>query len=523
MTKTLIQVAQYCDPMFCDLLQATNEKDHKIRHLRIDSRKIQTNDIFIARQGQKQNGSNYIAQAIKNGAKVIICNRENQAKESVDLKNKVRIEMIHQTPILFCEWANFDMALPNFVEWFYDAPSQKLPLIGITGTNGKTTITQLIQQWAKLLGKKVGTIGTLGYSLDSEILAGTNTTPDLVEIDDWLAYCLNKQADSVAMEVSSHGLALERVQSLHFETAVFTNLTRDHLDFHQTLEAYAQAKWGLFSDKQTELKVASVNHKVIQIDDEVGQVWAEKLPDSLIVSIDPKKYEDIKKQHQYFVCATKLDFKTGVCVHFDSHLGEGILSTSLMGAFNASNLLLAFAALLTLNYPFESLVKFSAKLIPICGRMETFKLANNAIAIVDYAHTPDALEKALKAIKTHAKSRILTLFGCGGNRDKGKRKLMAQVAEQLSDIVILTDDNPREEESACILGEIKQGFEKMQPIVIADRKQAIEYGLTELQSDDVLLIAGKGHEDYQIIGTTKHPFSDQLVIVNWIKQAKFKH
>lgn len=514
MAKLLTEIATYCDSFFLKSEQNLIIADQKITHLKIDSRTIQANDLFVARSGIHLNGNHFILQAIEKGAVAIFC--EGQ-------QDQVSLKIIQNKPILYCEFINLDEFLPNFTEWFYDFPSRKMPLIGVTGTNGKTTITQLISQWSNLLKVKSGSIGTLGYSFSDVLVEGKNTTPDLIEIEDWLDYCISQQAEFVVMEISSHGLALNRVKPLHFDIAIFTNLTRDHLDFHSTLEAYEEAKWGLFSSNEAELKVKSVAQKIINIDDEVGKNWATKLPDAMLVSIDSNQLSSLKKSSPRFMCAKTVNYKNGIEIELESHLGSGILSTSLIGEFNASNLLLAFSALLLQGYCIDELLKTASMLTPICGRMQSFVLQNKALAIVDYAHTPDALEKALKTIKMHSKGKIITVFGCGGNRDKGKRILMGQVADYLSDEVIVTDDNPREEDPDQIILDIKTGFTKLTPIIIRDRTKAIEYGLSQLKAGDALLIAGKGHENYQIIGTTKHSFSDQLVILNWMEQQNDKN
>lgn len=516
----MIQIINYCIDFGIKLEHDRTIIDQTISHLRIDSRTVQQNDVFIARCGLHQNGQDFITQALEKGAIAIICKGD---------KSGVSLQLQQNKSILFIQVIDLDAFLLDFVEWFYDYPSQKMPLIGVTGTNGKTTITQLICQWSALLDQKSGSIGTLGYSFSGTLIEGENTTPDLVKIDDWLDYCASKKADLVVMEISSHGLALNRVKPLHFAIVIFSNLTRDHLDFHQTLEAYEQAKWSLFTPDQAELKVASVAQKIINIDDEVGKRWAQKLPEAMQVSIDPNQLSTLKERSVLtqsiapFIGVKQLNFNQGIEIEFESNFGSGVLSTSLIGEFNASNLLLAFVALLLCGYSLPDLLKTATKLKSICGRMESFKLSNQALAVVDYAHTSDALEKALQTLKTHCKGQIWTIFGCGGNRDRGKRTLMAQVAERLSEQVILTDDNPREEDPDQIIAEIKTGFGTLEPTVIRDRKAAIEYGLTQLKANDALLIAGKGHEDYQIIGTTKYPFSDQAVILNWMEQKHDHH
>lgn len=493
MAKTIKEIAHYLKGQINDLAF----ENQCVSHLKIDSRDIEKGDLFIAKTGSAQRGEDFIHQALERGAIAILT---EGAIESIELKSHRGVSFLH------CTQPQLNAFLPSFIDWFYESPSQKMALVGVTGTNGKTTIAQLIAQWGKLLGKKTGSIGTLGFGLEQSVIEGQNTTPDLAQTEDWLAHCLAQQVDLVAMEVSSHGLAQDRVQPLHFKVGIFTNLTRDHLDFHSTFEAYEQAKWRFFSDHRVE-------HKIINIDDEIGKQWQQKCAKAMLISTQKSQLSALKQSGNPFICAVKMTLLNGAHVEFESHLGSGRFETKLMGEFNVNNVLLALSAMLALGFSLPALLKTAPQLTPICGRMEHFFLPNQAIAVVDYAHTPDALEKALKTLRSHCQGTLWVIFGCGGNRDKGKRALMAQVAEEYSDAIILTNDNPREEEAQSILKDIEAGFKQKMPILIADRAEAIAYGLAQLQAGDALLVAGKGHEDYQIIGKTKYPFSDQAEIL----------
>ncbi len=299
------------------------------------------------------------------------------------------------------------------------------------------------------------------------------------------------------MEVSSHGLAQFRAEALDFDLAIFTNLSRDHLDYHNTMEEYAQAKFRLFNELSTKAQV-------INADDEIGREWLTQLPNAVAVSTNPK----FAGNHQ-FVKATAVKFTLqGASIAFESSLGNGELHSRLIGAFNVNNLLTAFAGLLALGFDIQELVKTAPNLVGVAGRMECITAPNKPMVIVDYAHTPDALEKALQAARLHCEGELWCIFGCGGDRDAGKRPLMATIAEKLTDKVIATDDNPRTEDNQKIMADIVKGFSKPQQI-IHNREEAIKTAIEQAKATDVILIAGKGHEDYQIIGTEKLHFSDQ--------------
>lgn len=466
----------------------------RLTDMQLDSRAVTAGCLFVALKGHQIDGREFIAQSIAQGATLVIAQTE-QASQHLTLAWQ------HNVPIL--SFYQLPRYLSRLAALFYGNPSSQACLVGVTGTNGKTTVSQLLAQWAGLLGKSSAVMGTIGNGLWGQIKAATNTTGSAVEIQRNLAHFVEQGADFVAMEVSSHGLVQYRVEDLAFSAAVFTNLSRDHLDYHHTMANYANAKKRLFSE-------LSSQQQIINADDIIGQQWLAQLPQAVAVSCDP----NYQPQQKNFVKATALFFSPqGMELEVHSSWGNGKLQANLVGAFNASNLLLAFATLLALGYPLEALVQTAPRLQGVCGRMEMLTAENKPTAIVDYAHTPDALQKALQAARVHCQGELWCVFGCGGDRDKGKRSLMGAVAEQYADRVLLTSDNPRTEQPEQILQDILQGITQPEQVEVELRRElALQYAMQNAKPDDVVLVAGKGHEDYQIIGNTKYPFSDQGIL-----------
>ncbi|OBX04435.1 UDP-N-acetylmuramoylalanyl-D-glutamate--2,6-diaminopimelate ligase [Gallibacterium genomosp. 3] len=468
--------------------------NHQLQTMQLDSRAVKQGDVFIGLIGHQIDGRKFVTQAINAGAAAIIV-------ESEDPADHARLTWQDNIPVIHV----YQLAsqLSKLAGEFYQQPSTQLTLVGVTGTNGKTTVANLLTQWNHLLGKRSAVMGTIGNGFYQHIQPATNTTGSAVEIQRNLAEFVEQGAEFVAMEVSSHGLVQQRVAALHFDAAVFTNLSRDHLDYHHTLEAYAAAKKTLF----TEL---DVKQRVINADDVVGKQWLQELPDAVEVSLSAT----FTPQHQQWLKAEQIEYHPlGATIHFSSSWGNAIFHSKLIGEFNVSNLLLATATLLSLGYPLSDLLNTVSQLEGVCGRMERFTAENKPTAVVDYAHTPDALEKALLASRLHCHGELWCIFGCGGDRDKGKRPQMAKIAEQLADKVIITDDNPRTEDAAAIINDIVQGLDfPNNATIIHRREQALAYAFEQAKSNDLILVAGKGHEDYQIIGHTKHHFSDREIV-----------
>ncbi len=485
--------------------------DFPLNHLRIDSRQVEKNDVFVAIKGHAVDGRNFIEQAILAGAVAILIETNRKSNNlKIDYLKQDDKSVIPQISIF-----QLSHRLSMIANDFYHSPSKKLSVIGVTGTNGKTTVTQLIAQCTTLLNEKTAILGTIGNGIyNHQLEPSTNTTASAIDVQTLLADFVKKHVKVVAMEISSHGLAMDRVKSLNCAATVFTNLSRDHLDYHKTMSKYAKAKWSLFTPEEKQKQVLNSGKSIVNYDDKYGKRWIEKLTQVTAVSCQPKSLRRLKALNIPYVGVSMIEYHDkGAKIHMESSWGNAIINSRLLGEFNVSNLLLSIATLLTLDYPFFAVVNMASFLKPICGRMEVLHEKNSPTVIVDYAHTPDALQKALQASRIHCKGTLWVIFGCGGDRDSGKRPLMAEVAEQFADQIVLTNDNPRTEDEMNIIHDIQQGLHDGTHVkVIPDRKQAITYTLKQAKSNDVILIAGKGHEDYQIVGKTKYHYSDQETV-----------
>ncbi|EDM66325.1 MurE [Moritella sp. PE36] len=479
-------------------LQAWNiDLELVVNALIIDSRKVQAGDCFVAINGHALDGRRFISKALKSGATAVLKDADNEAEHG-------HIDYIDQRPII--SFFGLNQALSALADNFYQSPSQQLKLIGVTGTNGKSTITQIIANWVTLLAGKAGVMGTIGNGLFAQLTQAENTTGSGLDVQAEIANQLQQGAELCAMEVSSHGLIQGRVNALDFDVALFTNLTRDHLDYHGDMDAYADAKKILFQ--------GAVKHKILNVDDAYGKMWAQQWSDAIQFSVR----QDLSAHHGAFLYCNELSFDTGgFSCELKTSWGDGTLQCSLIGEFNASNVVAACASLLALGYDLDDLLRVAPKLTAVCGRMELFKQAGQAACVVDYAHTPDALEKALQALRVHCEGKLWCIYGCGGDRDTGKRPLMAQVAEQFADMAVITDDNPRTESAAAIVTDMLNGLAKPDAAhVIHDRRRAIQWAMEQSSADDIILVAGKGHEDYQIIGVEKHHYSDRETITEML-------
>jgi UDP-N-acetylmuramoyl-L-alanyl-D-glutamate--2,6-diaminopimelate ligase len=388
---------------------------------------------------------------------------------------------------------------------FFDAPSQALTVAGITGTNGKTTCAYLLAQALLLCGKAAAYMGTLGYGLPANLTASNLTTADAVNVQRQLAALRRLGAECVAMEVSSHALAQERVQAVRFHTAVFTQLTRDHLDYHGSMARYAAAKARLFS-------WPTLAVRVINIDDSMGHELAlQRQAGRLILTtrkpVMPQGLDAAACVRAHAVRARP----AGLTLDIESSWGACTLDVPLLGDFNADNVLTVLAVLLSWDVQLAAASAALVQVVPPAGRMQLF--GSGPLALVDFAHTPDALAQALNAARAHCRGRLWVVFGCGGDRDPGKRPLMGEIAARLADEVVLTDDNPRSENPAAIVRDIRSGIAAARALVIEhDRARAIRGALARAAPEDLVLIAGKGHEDYQIYGAERRAFSDQSIV-----------
>lgn len=464
-----------------------------LRNMTLDSRAVVSGDLFIAVAGHQTDGRRFISQAIAQGAVAVIAEAEAVDGEIRDVDG---------VPVVYL--ARLPLRLSALAARFYPLPTKGFRLIGVTGTNGKTTVTQLLAQWANLLGEVGAVMGTTGNGLYGQTVPAENTTGSAVEIAHVLHDLADQGATLAAIEVSSHGLVQHRTAALSFAAAVFTNLTRDHLDYHGDMVRYEAAKWSLFAEHQ-------VGQVIINADDEVGRRWLSQLPNAIAVSMDGCA---ITGPYRRWLKADHVAYHDNrAIIAFTSCWGDGEIESRLMGPFNVSNLLLALATLLALGYPLTELTATACRLQPVCGRMEIFTAPGKPAVVVDYAHTPDALEKALEAARRHCKGRLWCVFGCGGDRDKGKRPLMGAIAEQFADQVVITDDNPRSESAVTIRADVLNGLlDAGRALVVNGREQAISMVISQAQADDIILVAGKGHEDYQIIGQQRFNYSDRTTV-----------
>lgn len=456
-----------------------------IRELTLDSRKVRPGDLFLAVPGTQQDGRVHISDAIARGAAAVAYEAEGAAAMTAHSAELVPLKGLAGQ-------------LSAIAGRFYGEPSRALHLIGITGTNGKTSVSQLLAQALDLLGERCGIVGTLGNGFYGALELGRHTTPDPIGVQATLADMKNAGARAVAMEVSSHGLHQGRVAALAFDVAVFTNLSRDHLDYHGSMQAYGAAKAELFAWD-------GLRCRVINLDDAFGRELAAAEHDSRLISYS------LIDSDAYLYCRDARFDEQGVRATLVTPRGEGSLRSSLLGRFNLSNLLAVVGTLLGMDYPLDEILKLLPQLQGPVGRMQRLGGVKQPLVVVDYAHTPDALEKVLEALRPHAKGRLLCLFGCGGDRDSGKRPLMAAVVERLADGVLVTDDNPRTETPEQIFRDIRAGFAKPEAVqFVHGRGQAIAQLIAAAAADDVLVLAGKGHEDYQEINGERQPFSDLL-------------
>lgn len=481
MTPASATPAMRLSVLLAGLTDAPLAYDPEIRGITLDSRAVQHGWLFIAVPGARTDGRAYIAGAYSRGAAAAVYEM-NGFEPDARSANAIGVRALREH-------------IGVIADRFYDAPSRKLNVVGVTGTNGKTTTTHLLAQALDRPDARCGLIGTLGCGFPGRLDPSLHTTPDAVSVHRLLAEFASAKTRTVCMEVSSHALDQARVASVAFDIAVFTNLTRDHLDYHGDMDAYAAAKARLFDFPH--LKAAVINQ-----DDTFGHELIERARHRIKVLSFGLRGGDVQ-------ALSVQPSSNGLALTVDTPDGETVLRSPLLGRFNASNLLAVLAVLLVAGVPLATAAGALAHAQPVAGRMERFGGGDShPLVVVDYAHTPDALEKALQALREHTRGRLVCVFGCGGDRDRGKRAQMGRIAERLSDVVILTNDNPRHEDPAAIIHEISAGMQTT-PSVVPDRVQAIRAALSEARTGDIVLVAGKGHEDYQQIGDQRLPYSDR--------------
>lgn len=470
-------------PMPLSQLLPVAESAVLIRELTLDSRKVRPGDLFLAVPGSQQDGRVHIADAVARGAAAVAYEAEGAPA-------------MHAESAVLVPVKGLAGQLSAIAGRFYGEPSRALQLVGITGTNGKTSVSQLLAQALDLLGQRCGLVGTLGNGFHGALEQGKHTTPDPVGVQATLAGLKQAGARAVAMEVSSHGLDQGRVAALQFDVAVFTNLSRDHLDYHGDMQAYGAAKAKLFA-------WPSLRCRVINLDDAFGRELALQAHESRLIGYS------LERTDAYLHCRDVQFDDRGVRAHLLTPRGEGMLHSSLLGRFNLSNLLAVVGALLGMDYALDEILQVLPRLQGPAGRMQRLGGGDKPLLVVDYAHTPDALEKVLEAMRPHVQGRLVCLFGCGGDRDRGKRPLMAAAAERLADAVWVTDDNPRTEDPKQIIDDIRAGFAAPEAVqFVHGRGEAIARLVAQASAADVLVLAGKGHEDYQEIMGVRQPFSD---------------
>jgi UDP-N-acetylmuramoyl-L-alanyl-D-glutamate--2,6-diaminopimelate ligase len=475
-------------------------RDITITGLSHDSRKAKKGDLFVALSGDRAHGLMHAVEAVKKGAVVVLW------EDNYENCDEIIHDISKQAVCLRCQ--NLKTMVGEMADRFYGHPSSKLNMIGVTGTDGKTSISHFIAQCLDDSSTRCGVLGTLGNGFIDELSATGLTTVPVIDVHQSLSKMYDHGAAHAVMEVSSHGLDQGRVNAVSFDTAVFSNFSQDHLDYHDTLEAYAAAKKELFS--MPGLKAA-----VINLDDAFGRELAEECKSRLCVwgYSTCADTSDLKQYADYIVHTREIEaIENGYRLTVKTPKGSGSFSIGLLGSFNITNVLAALATLLVSNMSFEEAIKRLHSLHPVVGRMEAIKVKEKPTVIVDYAHTPNALEVVCKTVGDHFQGDLWCVFGCGGDRDNSKRPLMASAAEQFCDRIIVTSDNPRHEDPQKIIDQIMRGFADQDVAkVIVDRKQAIEYAINNANENDVVLLTGKGHECSQVIGDSHIAFSDSHV------------
>ena len=468
------------------ILQNLISNGTKIDNITSDSRKVTSGSLFVAYPGEKQDGRNFIAQAIAQGAAAVVWEKDGYTWNTQwSIPNQAITGLRYQAGVIADE--------------FFAHPSQKLWLVGVTGTNGKTSSTHWLAQAFNALSRKTAVIGTLGNGFQSDLSEAINTTPDPIGLHAMLAEYLSQDAQSVAMEVSSHGLHQGRVNGVHFDVAVLTNLTRDHLDYHGDMASYAATKRGFFDWE-------SLSCAVVNADDAFGHQIEQEL------SLQGKRVlsyglngGDVRGSELHF-------HEHGFTMQVVTPFGSDTLQVPVLGRFNVYNALAVLSVLLVSDVSLVDAVKALATLQPVAGRMQQYGGGEQPLVVVDFAHTPDALENVLNTLREQVKCKLICVFGCGGDRDAGKRPLMGEVAARLADEVVLTSDNPRSENPTAIIADIAAGISCDRYSIQLDRTIAIQEAIAAADADDIILVAGKGHENYQEIGGVKTPYSDAQVV-----------
>jgi UDP-N-acetylmuramoyl-L-alanyl-D-glutamate--2,6-diaminopimelate ligase len=461
--------------------------DRVVESIAYDSRRVQKNSLFVALHGEKTDGHEFIAQAIEKGASAIVAEREEKHPRATC----VVVE-------------NTRSALADLSATFYGFPAKRLKLAAVTGTNGKTTTTFLIKHICEKAGLRCGLIGTVRYEIGERVSPAIRTTPESLDLQDLFAQIANAGCRAAAVEVSSHALAQERTRGLEWDVAVFTNLTQDHLDFHGTMERYFKSKLKLF----TQLAQQPKNRKavaVVNIDDRYGEQLRNKIDKKISVITYGMGVRTDFRASNY-----RMEFG-GTSYQLDARGKSYLVRVPLIGRFNVANSMAALAAANALGVGLREAVLSLGKSPQVPGRLEAVPAKRQFQTFVDYAHTPDALLNVLKTLRELEPRRLIVVFGCGGDRDRQKRPLMAEIADRHADYAIITSDNPRKEDPNAIIAEIDKGFRSEHYEKIVDRTEAITRAIELAEARDIVLIAGKGHENYQEFADHTVPFDDLQV------------
>lgn len=486
--------------------------DLEISELVIDSREVAIHSAFLAIKGHQRDGRDFIPQAISLGAKLILVECEQADTHG-------QLQMREQSVLV--SFYQLHAHLSELAVAFYGQPAEQLKVVAVTGTNGKTSTAQLSGQLASLMEQPSAVVGTLGVQHYQQghchqFASTLNTTPDAVRMQHLLAQLARQHIQHVALEASSHALVQQRIAALKTDVAIFTNLTRDHLDYHGTMSAYARAKRQL-------LQQPGLRFAVINADDAEANNWLAALPANVTPVLFSSKHKPGNVSERSLYCyASHLQFnRQGCALQLNSSWGNGYLQLGLLGEFNVANLLAALAAHLCLGADFAALLSAAAQVKPIAGRMERYAGTGQATILVDYAHTPDALSQVLQAARKHCSGKLWCIFGCGGERDQGKRPLMGEVAEQQADQVILTNDNTRSEAAEAIMQDILAGCVNPEKIKIEPQRQAaIRLALAEAAEQDVIVVAGKGHETTQHLGEQIMNYDERAFVAQLVNERK---
>ena len=488
--------------------------ERTVSGLCLDSRRVAHGDLFMACPGHRHGGHGFITEALDRGAAAVI--HDSRLGEA-ELSEARTAAARHSAPLIAV--ADLNLQLGEIAARFYRRPSEDLIVVGITGTNGKTSCSHFLAQTLSRDGVPCGVIGTLGYGVYGRLAPAPLTTPDAVTIQTIMADLRAAGCRYVVLEASSHGLAQGRLNGVAFDAAMFTNLTRDHLDYHRGMDDYGAAKAKLFHSP-------GLRYAVINADDAYGRELLKRLPDGVRTFayhlMEDDTGTDAARDGIELICGSRLRLeRRGLTMHVRTPWGEGELKAPLIGRFNAVNVLGVLSTLLALGLSLDTALQRLAEVRTVPGRMETFGAGRGQpLVVVDYAHTPDALEQVLTALRAHGDGELWCVFGCGGDRDPGKRPQMGAIAERCADRVIVTDDNPRTEISSAITDAILSGMAAPDKAkVISDRAAAIVYAIGHAGARGVVLVAGKGHEEYQIVGTERRPFSDRQQVRDVLEEV----